>query len=480
MSNLLASLLTSSNALNAYDKVLAVTQNNVANASTPGYAKQTMRLQAMPLDLSWGVMGGVRAGETVSARNQYAEQAVRRQTVLLGQANQDVNSLEAVQSFFDISGSSGITAALDRLYQSFSGWGQSPTDATARLTVIDRAGEVAAAFQQTATGLNNLSQDTWQQVQQTVDQVNSIVGKLQSWNQQIMAGAKNDAGIDAQVNSLLEDLSQYVDFTASVQQDGSVAVLLNGETPLLLEDRQYRLAPVLGVPTDDAVVYPDAPPSAHIVAADGTDITAKTTGGQLGALLRMRNQTLLSYLGDAYQPGDLNTMAKKFADRVNEVLLSGYVTDDAPPVQGAALFQYNDTNDTKAAESLRVVAGVTADQLGSIDPGPPYIFNGIPLALAALASPQKDEDRINGASYSAYYGAMAARVGSALNEATDQLEVRQGTVAQAKSLRQDMSGVSLDQEATVLIQFQRAYEANSRFITVLNQLTEAAINILQP
>jgi len=39
--------------------------------------------------------------------------------------------------------------------------------------------------------------------------------------------------------------------------------------------------------------------------------------------------------------------------------------------------------------------------------------------------------------------------------------------------------VSLDEEATLLIQFQRAYEANSRMITVLDQITQDAINILQ-
>ena len=41
-------------------------------------------------------------------------------------------------------------------------------------------------------------------------------------------------------------------------------------------------------------------------------------------------------------------------------------------------------------------------------------------------------------------------------------------------------GVSLDEEATILIQFQRAYEANSRLITVLDQLSQATIDMLQP
>src|SRR6266496_2035220 len=84
MSNLLSSLLSSSNALNAFDRVLAVTQNNVANASTPGYARQSLLLEAMPFDLISGSIGGVRAGQVASARNEYAEQAVRRQSSAVG------------------------------------------------------------------------------------------------------------------------------------------------------------------------------------------------------------------------------------------------------------------------------------------------------------------------------------------------------------------------------------------------------------
>ena len=39
-------------------------------------------------------------------------------------------------------------------------------------------------------------------------------------------------------------------------------------------------------------------------------------------------------------------------------------------------------------------------------------------------------------------------------------------------------GVSLDEEATILIQFQQAYEANSKLISVLDQLSEDAVNML--
>ena len=120
MPNLLASLLSSSGALQAYDRVLEVTQSNVANASTPGYAKQVQSLYAMPFDPEQGTTGGVRDGEVQSARDEYAEQAVRRQVTALGDADQRVNSLTAIQSGFDISGDTGIPNALNQLFQSFS------------------------------------------------------------------------------------------------------------------------------------------------------------------------------------------------------------------------------------------------------------------------------------------------------------------------------------------------------------------------
>ena len=93
MSNLLASLASSAGTLEAYGRVLETAQNNVANASTPGYAKQRLELYALPFDPDGGVTGGVGAGKLVSARNEFAEQAVRQQTSGMGYQNQLVDSL---------------------------------------------------------------------------------------------------------------------------------------------------------------------------------------------------------------------------------------------------------------------------------------------------------------------------------------------------------------------------------------------------
>src|ERR1035438_9254781 len=136
MSSILSALHVAAGTLQAFDQALIVTQNNVANASTPGYVEQTQTFSALPFDVTRGYVGGTNAGEVVSARDQYAEQAVWQQNSLLGQAQQDVNSLTNLQTNFDISGNSGIPSALNSLYQSFSAWGQTPNDANARQGVL--------------------------------------------------------------------------------------------------------------------------------------------------------------------------------------------------------------------------------------------------------------------------------------------------------------------------------------------------------
>jgi flagellar hook-associated protein 1 FlgK len=475
--SLLSVLLSSSNTLDVYTKVLQVTQNNVANASTPGYARQSLSLLAMPFDVQLGSPGGVTTGKQQTARNEYAEQAVRQQNTGFGREQQAAGSLTALQSLFDISGNTGIPNALNQFFQSASAWAQTPSSEAARQTVIARATDVAQNFQSTAIGLQNLAHNTETQLHSTVDQVNQIVGQLQTYNHQILQSASRDSGIDTQVHALLESLSQLVNFSAVQQADGSTTIMMNDATPLLVGERQFQVRVGLSVPASG--INQNAPATAYLLAADGTDITAKTTDGQLGALLDMRNRVLPSYVGDANQAGDLNSMAKQFADRVNELLTAGNISDGPPPQPGVPLFKYDTNNNTNVAKTLSVDPTVTPSQLAAISSGPPHVANGVPLGFSQLATPLAAADEINGVSYSEFYGNMAANVGSQLQSANNGEQVQQSLLAQARDQRQQVSGVSLDQEAMTLVEFQRAYQANSRFITVLDQLTQDTINILR-
>jgi len=93
-------------------------QSNIANANTPGYARQEQTLVAMPFDPNTQLSGGVPAGPVVSSRSEYLEQNVRTQQSLLGYAQQRASDLSHVQQIFDLSSVSTSTGSSNDLRSS--------------------------------------------------------------------------------------------------------------------------------------------------------------------------------------------------------------------------------------------------------------------------------------------------------------------------------------------------------------------------
>ncbi len=73
MGGLFSSLNSSVEALRAIESALAVSQNNVSNANTPGYARQIAQFNSQAFNLSAGLAGGVQFGGTQSTQNEYAQ-----------------------------------------------------------------------------------------------------------------------------------------------------------------------------------------------------------------------------------------------------------------------------------------------------------------------------------------------------------------------------------------------------------------------
>src|SRR5579862_3246398 len=222
MGDLTTSLINAGNALQVYESALHVTENNVVNANSPGYARQSATLVAQPFDLTTGAPGGVLLGPTESSRSQFAEQYVRTEQTAYGFDQQKVSDLSSVQNYFSLSTTSGIAPAISALFQSFSELSVTPNDSVARQTVLNDAATVAQDFNDTANGLlsqtNNLHQATSSTID-TINQLASSIAQINSDNRVDPTGG-TDAGVDAQLNSTLAQLSQYANFTVLQLPDG--------------------------------------------------------------------------------------------------------------------------------------------------------------------------------------------------------------------------------------------------------------------
>ncbi len=344
MSSLLAMLGTSGNALDIYQQALNVVQNNVNNSSTPGYATQSLNLEALPLDVAGGLAGGVAAAGLDNSRDQYAEEQVQQQTQALGQYTAQAQATGTIQSFFDASGASGVSAALSTLFQSFSAWSVTPSDPTARQSVLDNAGDVASSIQGLASSLSQNAQQLDTSIASTADQINSIASQIQAYNVQRVTETTPDPGQDAQLYSALDNLSQLTNFSTVTQADGTVTVLLGGGSPLVIGSQQIRAQHRI-LPggssrswTRRATTSPLRSPAANSadcwMCAIACWVRCWATGPQTGTL---------------------NQFATALADTVNQILESGTVSSDPGASAGAALFTYDNSTLTTPRQLWRSI-----------------------------------------------------------------------------------------------------------------------------
>jgi flagellar hook-associated protein 1 FlgK len=473
MGNLFANLNASANALAAFQRSLSVAQNNVSNASTAGYAKQLPTLNALPFDMQNGMLGGVQSGNPQSTRDEFLEQGVRYQAGLLGNYQAQAQSLSGLEPIFDVTGQSGILASLNSLFQSFSNWSANPDSAAARQDVLAKAQDLGASFQQTMSVLSSASDSIDNKISSTVSEINSLASQVLAYNQRQAAGGAADAGLDAHLHETLESLSSDAGITARFESDGSITLLLGGQTPLVIGQRQYPLS-VSNFDTGTPV-NANARPAAHILDASGQDVTAHVSSGTLSGLLTVRNSVLPGLQGDSQQAGAINLIAKKVADRVNQLLATGLTPGGQP---GIALFNYNGSSAVMAARSLTVNPNITTNTLAAMDPGPPLVANGIAMALAGLGQSKAATDTINGQSIQDFLNGQTQILGQQSATAAANQSVARQAVTQAQALRAQVSGVSLDEEAIRVMELQRGYQSMSKMISVINGLADTLMQMV--
>jgi flagellar hook-associated protein 1 FlgK len=319
----MASLLNTANGLSVLTQALNVTENNVMNANTPGYVKQTQEFEPLPFDPSVGLPGGVSAGPMLSSRDAFAEQTVREQQSAVNYYTPQVSALTALESSFDLSSSTSISSSLSSFFQSVSQLSVNPNDAVSRQAVLDQAGQLARSFQQTASGLAQQSADVGTQVTSTVADINSLASTIAKINAdgRVDPNGGVDAGVDANLYSSLESLSQLAGITVLQQTNGQVNVYLGGQTPLVIGNQTY------------AIQSDISHPQTAVLDANGKDVTSQVTTGQLGGLLNVHNNSIPSYLAD------LNTLAQNVSDQVDAALDAGIDANGSAPVTD--LFAYD-------------------------------------------------------------------------------------------------------------------------------------------
>ena len=453
MSSLFGTLSIALSGLRASQGALDVTTNNVANANTPGYSRQrAVMVQADPVVIGLLTYGqGVELSKVESLRDSVLEVQIQQENQQQGQLNAFLAGMKQVEVLFTAS-QSDLGSQFSKFFSSLSQLSANPSDLSLRQGVLTAAGNLSNTFNNMASNLTLQRQNLDLSITQEVQQINSLTTQIADLNGQIQAS--QNLGRDAssfvdQRDVLIEKLSSLID-VSSIRSDNGIALTTSNGTPLVDGMRSFSLA-----------THVDPSGVQHIYSGT-TDITAKLSSGELAGMIQIRDQKIPGLLSD------LDALAAGFSTAVNSAQQSGYDLTGQP---GGNLFAVPPGGGLGAASAMSVVitdpAALAASSDGSSG------SNGNVAVLLAV----HDQAVAGGKTASEFYSNMVFSVGNDVSNASAESDASQLVLQQLQNRRGSISGVSLDEEAANLIQFQRAYEAAARVITTINDVLDTTVNL---
>lgn len=466
MGTLGTALTAAQGALTADQAAIDITANNTANANTTGYTREVAQFEDT---VTLGANGTAEpTGVAVTAQSQ-------RDRVLQMKVDQQyqeqqatatrLTALDQLQEIFGSSGSSGtsggaIESAMNGMFSAFTALEANATDGSTRAGVLAAAQTLAQSFNSAAGQIATQSSELDGQVGQTVAQVNALTSQIAQLNQQIMGADPNgDAGtLEDQRQQDIYQLSQYVGMNQIRTENNGLTLETTGGAVLVSEGQSYQLT------TGEVNGVTDVFSSATGTAVD---VTGGISGGTLGGLLTARDTDL------PQTQSQLDALAYGLATQLNTVNEAGL---DGNGKAGGAIFTLPAT--ATAANPAGSAAGITvamtdASQIAaaSVSEGTGGSTNAQAMADVANA------DVAGGQTASNFYAALIAELGATVSSVTAANTAQQAALTALQQQNAAVSSVSLDEEASNLTEYERAYQAASQMFNVVDTVMTSALNL---
>jgi flagellar hook-associated protein 1 len=475
MLGLFGTLNLSARSMQVQQQGIEVAGHNMANVNNPAYARQRVAIEtSTSITTAEGTQGtGADTSSISQIRNVLLDNHIVTETSVLGSLESQQQALQNAQSELgqqidrSATGAEGTAAAaatgtqhgigdsLSELFNAFQSLSTQPSSTTEREIVLTKASQLAARFQQTDKRLVALQETLNSAVEDEVGQVNGILDEIARLNAQIGNaesigdGVANDLRDTRQAK--LEELSKLIKFDAFAGNSGAVNISVSG---VLLVDTNTV--------AERLEAYDDGSGKTFVRAAT-SDTPVEITSGQIHGLIETRDGAIQN-LRDG-----LSSLASTLITEVNRIHQSGFGKDGST---GMNFFEGTDASTISVNQSLidnpaKLHAADIADAAG----------NGAnAIALARLAN--SAQASLGGQSFSQNYGRIVANLGESLSSVNEQITDQSVVSSMLLRQRDSFSAVSLDEEMTDLVKFQKAYQASAQLVNVVNEMLETVINMV--
>ncbi|MBO9507149.1 flagellar hook-associated protein FlgK [Thalassospira sp. A3_1] len=292
-------------ALQSSQTGIAVSSNNIANASVEGYTTKSTSLAS---NVSGGSAVGVSVTSVGSSVDSYLIKAINEAASESGYASVFADPFEIVSSNFgSVGDDDAISTLITDLETSIASLAASADSQSAKSLVLTDAEQIASELNSLSDGVQDQRAAADQSIEDTIDQINSLLNEIQSYNEQLTgtdgttlaASELEDARAVA-----IQELSKLVDVTYYTSSSNQTQVYIGGTLVVgsQVQELEYNAVGTVNVDT----VFGD-------ITVNGKSISDDISGGELRGLIDLRDETL---------PGiqdELDALAVTLMDSINAV-----------------------------------------------------------------------------------------------------------------------------------------------------------------
>ncbi len=460
--------------LNASRSSLGSASHNVANANTKGYSRQKVDQVTGPsIPKANGYVGsGVRNTGVSRTSDEYLSQRIGKEATSLGYAEERKIFLSQSEQVFNESNVEGFNHQLSKFFNEFKNLSLDPSNIALRSTVRASAKSLVKSAGNIDNGLLGIQKNIDARIKGYTKEFNSILHEVREFNALISAGrvgGKEVPDLDDRRDLAINRLGELSEISVFENDAGMMSITVAGQGIVLsgdtLNELELRRTPgnSNGKPENTYSIY------LHDVAP--FELTPYMTQGRIGALLGVRD----GEVGRAMEKMD--TIAFSLVNNVNTIHQAGYGLDG---VGERDFFQkIEEESKGRAIELFRlsdeVTSSLDAIAAGLLPEAPGD--NRIALQISKLPS-LKGSSGIPDHSVVEDYNSIVADIGSSTAFANKELTFKVDVMNQLEGFREQISGVSLDEETADIVRFQHAYSANAKVMKVADEMLETIIGLL--
>ncbi|WHO38297.1 flagellar hook-associated protein FlgK [Sphingobium sp. AP49] len=433
----------------AYRAAMAAVSENIANASTDGFARRSVTTvesgsstATMSMYISKANFGGTQISSVNRATDPYLDASVRMTSMALGSSTARLRWQNDIETALNDTGT-GVGQLMTGMFQNMDKLAASPSDTSLRVTTLDSISRVAESFRQTAADLENISAGINTEAQASVQTINQQLSALADINNSLLRaqpGTSAYAQLLDSRDSALQTLSGNLNVTIGFGAHETAEISYNGQT-LVSGDSAAALA----------VTASDTDGRLSLSLSDGTALTAPSNG-TLGGLFASADTT-------AERRASLDTLAEQFVNNVNSWHAQG-VTDSG--AAGAPLLSYGGGAASITALDVEPSGLATRSADGTL--------NGNLLTVSSV---------LRGAgSVEQGWTTLITSNANLLTATKAENTTAQSRSDQAVAAREAVSGVDLDMEAADLLRLQQAYSGCAKVLQIAKETVDSILQII--